>query len=191
MITVFKIFIWRVISLYIWATIQHTINSDFFVRILFSWIALKDMFARLNTHDYGMIFDRVVLPFAKGVLWKYNSKFTVMYTLACAYTEDLNQSTHPHSPLRVFVFLLKKHLTFGYTYSAHWRLAESAVWLESSMSVHANLYLLMCPVSFGCKLSFMVMPEWILKMLFPGMHPTIFFRKWKFSIRLSPFFITF
>ena len=36
--------------------ISYTVHLEFFVRILFSWIALKDIFAMLKIHDYGMIY---------------------------------------------------------------------------------------------------------------------------------------
>ena len=44
----------------------------------------------------------------------YEPVSSIRYTLACAYSEDSNQSSHPHSLIRVLVFHLKKRRTHSY-----------------------------------------------------------------------------
>ena len=62
------------------------VNPEFFARILFSQIALKDIFVTLKIHDYGMIYiyrhDRVVSAFREYLIFTKLRKFRENKTLA-------------------------------------------------------------------------------------------------------------
>ena len=51
-------------------------------------------------------------------LMKIERVTSIIYKLACAYSEDSNQSAHPHSLIRVLVFRLKKRWTLA-THRTH------------------------------------------------------------------------
>ena len=48
---------------------QHSVNSEIFARILFSRVAIKDIFAMLKSRDMGMVDDRVIVRYREDFIF--------------------------------------------------------------------------------------------------------------------------